>query len=728
MSAPSSPAKSPESAPSAIAESTHAASAGNPLLIGKGLPPFEAITPEHVVPGIEQLIATLSQSLTELEDRIRSSEAATWDAVVEPLSAITERLSWSWGIIGHLMGVKNSPELRSAYETVQPSLVQFASQISQSQAVYDGLKRIKAGTEWGELDDAQKRIVEAALRDAELSGVGLTGEPKAKFNEIQQSLAELSTQFSNHVLDATKAFSLTLTDSAEVAGLPESLLSLTAQAARAAGDESATVESGPWRITLDMPSYAPFLRHSQRRDLREQLYRASITRASAGELDNKPLIEKILKLRKQQAALLGFENYAALSLARKMAPSVTAVEALMEELRAASHEAAKKELAEIQAFAAGQNAPEAHDLKQWDLPYWTERLRESKFDLNDEALRPYFPLPRVLEGLFSLAERLFGITIAAADGAAPVWHEDVRYFQVSDAETKDAIAHFYLDPFSRPAEKRGGAWMDECIVRAKVRDDSGDSVRLPVAYLVCNQSPPVDGKPSLMTFREVETLFHEFGHGLQHMLTQVDYAGAAGINNVEWDAVELPSQFMENWCYDRDTLFGMAKHYETGEPLPEAEYQKLLAARHFMTGNAILRQVNFGWVDIALHSQYDPDAQGAGGESVWDVRDRIAKDTTLIAPLPEDAFLCSFGHIFAGGYAAGYYSYFWAEVLSADAFSAFEEAGLEDAAEVTTIGRRFRDTVLALGGSRHPMEVFKAFRGREPSTQALLRHRGLVAA
>ena len=705
---------------SAVSSPVKPESATNPLLIGKGLPPFESIQPEHVVPGIETLIKALTQALSRLEETVSSSESVTWESLVEPLTAITEKLSWSWGIIGHLMGVKNSAALRKAYESVQPSLVQFANRISQSQAIYSGLKKLKSSDGWGALDKAQKRIIEAALRDAELSGVGLTGEAREQFNEIQQKLAERSTQFSNHVLDATKAFSMTLTEKTEVDGLPESLLSLSAQAARADGEASATVDAGPWRITLDMPSYMPFLRHAKRRDLREKLYRAFITRASSGDLDNKPLIEQILALRKEQSNLLGFENYAELSLARKMAPSVSAVEDLMEELRSASYDAAKRELEEIQTFAAEQNASEAADLKQWDLPFWMERMRETKFDLNEEALRPYFPLPNVLSGLFNLAERLFGITISTADGKAPVWHEDVRYFKVSDADTGEGIAHFYLDPFSRPAEKRGGAWMDECIVRAKERE----GVRLPVAYLVCNQSPPVDGKPSLMTFREVETLFHEFGHGLQHMLTQVDYAGAAGINNVEWDAVELPSQFMENWCYDRDTLFGMAKHYETGEPLPEAEYQKLLAARHFMTGNAILRQVNFGWVDIALHSQYVP----GGEESVWDVRDRIAKDTTLLTPLPEDAFLCSFGHIFAGGYAAGYYSYFWAEVLSADAFSAFEEVGLEDADKIQNIGRRFRDTVLALGGSQHPMDVFKAFRGREPSTKALLRHRGLVAA
>jgi oligopeptidase A len=645
----------------------------------------------------------------------------TWQTVVEPLSKIKERLGWSWGIIGHLMGVKNSPELRTAYESVQPALVQFSNEIGQSKAIYNALKQFQSGPESKSLVPAQQRIIESAIRDAKLSGVGLEGARKEKFNQIQQSLAELSTQFSNHVLDATKAFSLTLSQPEEVAGLPPSLLSLAAQAARDDG-QAATAAAGPWRITLDVPSYVPFLRHSQRRDLREQLYRASITKASSGELDNTPLIEKILDLRQQQAELLGFSNYAELSLARKMAPSVAAVEDLMEELRSASYEAAQAEIKAIEKFAQSQD-DSFTELKQWDVPFWMERMREQQFDLNDEALRPYFSLPNVLEGLFGLAERLFSITITAADGEAPIWHEDVRYFRVSDHTTDTTIAHFYLDPYSRPAEKRGGAWMDECIVRAKVSEGDRTQIRLPVAYLVCNQSPPVDNKPSLMTFREVETLFHEFGHGLQHMLTSVDYADAAGINNVEWDAVELPSQFMENWCYERDTLFGMAQHYETGEALPETDYQKLLAARHFMTGNAILRQVNFGWVDMALHAEYRSD----GDESVWDVRDRIAQKTTVMPPLPEDAALCSFGHIFSGGYAAGYYSYFWAEVLSADAFSAFEEAGLDKKAEVSIIGRRFRDTVLSLGGSRHPMEVFKSFRGREPSTKALLRHRGLAA-
>ncbi|ALF52085.1 peptidase M3 [Nostoc piscinale CENA21] len=689
----------------------------NPLLKGTGLPPFTEIQAEQVIPAFQQLLKELDEELATLE----ANAQPTWSGLVEPLEKLTERLTWSWGIVSHLMGVKNSPQLREAYETVQPEVVQFSNKLGQSQVIYNAFKQFRASDTWATLEPAQQRIIETAIRDAELSGVGLSGEARDRFNAIQMELAELSTKFSNHVLDATKAFSLNLITKAEVDGLPQSSLSLAAQAARAAGEENATPENGPWRITLDFPSYGPFMQHSTRRDLREQLYKAYVTRASSGELDNNPLIARILELRQELANLLGYKNFAELSLASKMAPNVAAVEALLEELRSASYDAAVKELAELKAFAATKGAAEAQDLKHWDISFWAERQREAKFSFTTEELRPYFPLPQVLDGLFGLVKRLFGVTVTPADGQAPVWHEDVRYFQIAD-ETGKPIAYFYLDPYSRPAEKRGGAWMDVCINRSKINDNGATSVRLPVAYLVCNQTPPVDGKPSLMTFYEVETLFHEFGHGLHHMLTQVDYSSAAGVNNVEWDAVELPSQFMENWCYERPTLFGMAKHYETGEPLPEHYYQKLLAARNYMSGSATLRQIHFSTVDIELHDRYLP----GGDETPAQVRQRIAKTTTVLPPLPEDSFLCAFGHIFEGGYAAGYYSYKWAEVLSADAFAAFEEAGLDDEAAVQATGRRYRDTVLALGGSQHPMEIFKAFRGREPSTVSLLRHNGLL--
>ncbi|MDZ8082919.1 MAG: M3 family metallopeptidase [Nostoc sp. DcaGUA01] len=690
----------------------------NPLLQGTGLPPFAEIKPERVVPAFKQLVAELDQQLTALEANVEP----TWEGLVEPLEKLTERLTWSWGAVNHLMGVKNSPELREAHETIQPQVVQFINKLGQSQPIYNAFKVLRASDSWATLEPAQQRIVEAAIRDAELSGVGLEGEARERFNVIQMELAELSTKFSNHVLDATKSFSLTLTTKAEIDGLPPSLVSLAAQAAREAGESSATPENGPWRITLDFPSYGPFMQHSTRRDLRQKLYKAYITRASSGDLDNNPLIKRIFELRQELADLLGFGSYAELSLASKMAPNVEAVEALLEELRQASYDAAVKDLEELQAFAAS-HGKEYQDLKHWDISFWAERQREAKFAFTAEELRPYFPLPQVLDGLFGLVKRLFGVTVTPADGQAPVWHEDVRYFQIAD-ETGSAIAYFYLDPYSRPAEKRGGAWMDVCINRAKITENGVTSIRLPVSYLICNQTPPIDGKPSLMTFYEVETLFHEFGHGLHHMLTKIDYAGAAGINNVEWDAVELPSQFMENWCYERLTLFGMAKHYETGEALPEHYYQKLLAARNYMSGTAMLRQLHFSCVDLELHHRYRSDSD----ETPADVRHRIAKTTTVLPPLPEDSMLCAFGHIFEGGYAAGYYSYKWAEVLSADAFAAFEEAGLENEEAIKATGRRYRDTVLALGGGKHPMQVFKTFRGREPSTIALLRHNGLVSA
>ncbi|GEA26672.1 oligopeptidase A [Microcystis aeruginosa NIES-4325] len=678
----------------------------NPLLAGQGLPAFDQIQPGLIVPGMTQLLQELARELTELEAQI----APTWEKLVEPLTRIEERLSWSWGIIGHLMGVKNSPELRQAYETVQPQVVEFISRLSQSKPIYEAFLSLRQGKSWTQLDEAQQRIVEASLRDAQLAGVGLAGEKKDRFNAIQLELAEITTKFSNNILDATKAFQLKLTTPEDIAGLPPSLLSLAAQTARAQRETNASTETGPWVITLDFPSYFPFMKYSDNRELREKLYKAYVSRADLGELDNNPLIDRILQLRQEQSHLLGYSTYAEVSLARKMANSVDEIEKLLDNLRQVSYEAAKQDLEALKTFAG------TDDLKHWDIAYWSEKQRQAKFNFSAEELRPYFPLPRVLEGIFSLAKRIFGVEIIAADGKAPIWHPDVRYFQIND-EIGEKIAYFYLDAYSRPAEKRGGAWMDVCIGRAK----TGTEVRLPVAYLICNQTPPVDGNPSLMTFEEVTTLFHEFGHGLQHMLTTVDYSGAAGINNVEWDAVELPSQFMENWCYDRPTLMSMAKHYETGETLPEHYYQKLLLAKNYMSGSAMLRQLHLSLVDLELHHRYQPN----GGETPKQVRQRLAATTTIIPPLPEDAFLCSFGHIFAGGYAAGYYSYKWAEVLSADAFAAFEEVGLDNEEAVKAIGRRFRDTVLAMGGSSHPMNVFKAFRGREPSTEPLLRHSGL---
>jgi oligopeptidase A len=469
-----------------------------------------------------------------------------------------------------------------------------------------------------------------------------------------------------------------------------------------------------------MPRYLPVLTHAENRNLRETVYRAQVSRASSGELDNTPLIEEILDLRTHQAARLGYKNWAERSLASKMADNVEAVERLLEELRVAALPVAEQEMDELRDCARRHGATEADDFSPWDVSYWAEKLRQERFNLNQEALRPWFPLPQVLDGLFHLCERLFSIKIEAADGEAPIWHPDVRFFRVNDQEGHP-LAAFYLDPFSRPASKRGGAWMDECLNRS--RNPEGELTH-PVAYLICNQTPPSGEIPSLMSFEEVETLFHEFGHGLQHMLTTVEHPQAAGINNVEWDAVELPSQFMENWCLDRQTLMGMARHWETGEPLPEEDYNKLRNSRTFMQGCGTLRQVHFALTDLRLHSSWTTEL----GQSPDAFRRKIADSTTVLPPIPEDRFLCAFGHIFAGGYSAGYYSYKWAEVLSADAFAAFEEVGLDQEENVQATGQRFRDTVLSLGGSQRPADIYKSFRGRTASTDALIRHTGLAAS
>ncbi len=746
-----------------------------PLLAGEGLPAFEAITAAQVEEQIPALLSRLNAALDAqealLEQALAPGRRLEWAEVMDPLQRLGEQLRWSWGVVGHLNGVCNSPELRLAHASQQAAVVQFGSRAGQSQLIYRALQTLERQHQEagpgspGHLDPTQERILAAELRDMQLRGVGLEADVQAAFNQASQELAELSTRFSNQVLDATNGWTLTLGDPAETEGLPPSLKDQLAQAARSAGlraadGSEASSEAGPWLLGLDMPRYAPVLKYSRNRALREQLYRAHVSRASGqgqagddradatpseptGALNNWPLIERILTLRGEQAHRLGFANWAEVSLAAKMADSVASVEALLEELRAAAYPVAQAELEQLRQCAGRHGAPEAGDLQPWDVSYWAEVLRQESFSLDSEALRPYFPLPAVLDGLFALCGRLFGIRIEAADGQAPIWHPDVRFFRVLEATGEAAsaadqapgpgapqapsagagqpIAAFYLDPYSRPGSKRGGAWMDECLGRSLGPD--GTPV-LPVAYLVCNQSPPVGATPSLMTFEEVETLFHEFGHGLQHMLTTVERPQAAGINNVEWDAVELPSQFMENWCYDRATLLGMARHWQSGEPLPEAEFAKLQAARTFMGGAATLRQVHLALTDLRLHSEWSPDC----GETPEQLRRRIASGTTVLAPIDADAFLCSFGHIFAGGYAAGYYAYKWAEVLSADAFSAFEDGGLDNEALVQATGRRFRATVLSLGGSRSPAEVFEAFRGRQPSSEALIRHSGLVAA
>ncbi|CAL5226728.1 g9581 [Coccomyxa viridis] len=688
----------------------------NPLLADSPFPLFDEVKAEHVVPGITQLLDELNAELDELEKKVEP----TWHGLVEPVERLTDRLSLAWGTVSHLKAVKDSEALRKAVEETQPLQVKFGLRLSQSRPLYEGFRALREGAEWDRLSEARKRIVESELRDFVLGGVALEGEKKDRFNEIKQELSQISTKFSNNLLDATKAFKKLITEKQDVDGLPESALALAAQQAKTDGHEDAAAEEGPWLFTLDFPSFQPVLSHAKNRPLREELYRAFITRASSGETDNTPLIEKTLVLRQEQAELLGYPNYAEVSLASKMA-TLEKAEGLLEQLRGASHDAAVKDMEELKKFAS-ENGFEG-ELRHWDVGFWAERLREAKYSISDEQLRPYFALPNVLNGLFQLVEELFGVTIERSDNSH-TWHPDVQFYSLKKEGKQKA--YFYLDPYSRPAEKRGGAWMDEVVGQSRLLAPAGESVRLPVGHMVCNQTPPVGDKPSLMTFREVETLFHEAGHCLQHMLTEQDEGLVSGIRGIEWDAVELPSQFMENWCYNRDTLNSFARHYETGEPLPEDLYQKLVAARTYRSGSMMLRQLHFSELDLVLHSQYKPRQ----GSTVFDseVVKRVEERTTILKPLPEDRFLCGFSHIFAGGYAAGYFSYKWAEVLSADAFSAFEEVGLDNKSAVKETGRRFRDTVLALGGGRAPALVFKDFRGRDPSTEALLRHNDLLPA
>ncbi|KAF9609655.1 hypothetical protein IFM89_017834 [Coptis chinensis] len=640
----------------------------NPLLQDFTFPPFDTVEAKHVRPGIRALLKKLESDLVELEKTVEP----TWPKLVDPLEKIVDRLQVVWGIVHHLKGVKDSDELRSAIEEVQPEKVKFDLRLGQSKPIYNAFKAIQESSSWDTLNDACKRIVEGQVKEAVLSGVSLEDDKRESFNKIQQ------------------------------------------------GHENATAENGPWIITLDAPSFLPVMQHALNRSLREEVYRAYVTRASSGDLDNTPIINQILKLRLEKAKLLGYDNFAEVSMVTKMA-TVDKAKELLEKLRSASWNPAVQDMENLKKFSKDQNAVEANDLNHWDISFWSERLRESKYDINQEELRPFFSLPKVMDGLFNLAKTLFEIDIEPADGLAPVWNKDVRFYCVKDS-LGSPIAYFYFDPYSRPSEKRGGAWMDEVVGRSRVLAPNGTSARLPVAHMVCNQSPPVGDKPSLMTFLEVETVFHEFGHTLQHMLTKEDEGLVAGIRGVEWDAVELPSQFMENWCYQRDTLMSIAKHYETGETLPEEIYLKLLAARTFRAGSSSLRQLRFASLDLELHTKYVP----GGSDSIYDVDQRVSQKTQVLPPLPEDRYLCGFSHIFAGGYAAGYYSYKWAEVLSADAFSAFEDAGLNNDKAVKETGKRFRETVLALGGGKPPLEVFVEFRGREPSPEALLRHNGLL--
>ncbi len=686
----------------------------NPFLQFEQLPQYDKLTPEHARSAIEQAIREAEEAVEKLEHQA----TPTWDGCMAPQIALVEPLQYAWGILSHMHNAMNTPEWRSVHDALQPHVVSFFSALGQNPSLFRHMSDLRNSPEWEKLDMPRKRLLESSLREAIHAGANCPPEQQTELTSLRERNASDSSRFTNHVLDATKSVVLTLQTAPDIEGLPPSLLQAASETAIRNGATGSTPEDGPWMITLEMTLYLPFMQYSHRRDLRETLHRAACTRASSGQHDNTPLLSAILQRRKRIAHILGYGSYAELALSARMAPDVAAVEHLTERIREAAYPAALSEHATLEQFARknGQTTP----LAAWDIAYWAEQLRKQCFSFNDEELRPYLSLPRVLDALFQIANRLFGIVIAPADGLAPVWHPDVRLFTVSESDGT-LLAHLYLDPYSRPETKRGGAWMDLVLSRQRRSDGS---IRLPAALMVCNQSRPTANRPSLMTLMEATTLFHEFGHALQHILTTVELAPVAGIQNVEWDAVELPSQFMENWFFHRPLLQAMARHIDTDAPLPADKIEQILASRWFRAGSNALRQIFFGKLDLALHHDYDPD----GPLTPNDLKSQLAPRYTILPLLPEDRFLCSFSHIFAGGYAAGYYSYKWAEVLAADAFAAFEEVGLDHPGPLTETGRRFRDTVLAAGGSQHPMEVFRAFRGRDPDPDALLRQSGLLTS
>ena len=689
----------------------------NTLLKNNGLPQFSTFSASEVVPGISNIIEHLEVDFKKLEQDIEGTLDTDhlYQLAVDDLNLIQYPLSYGWGLVTHLHSVKDNKELRSAYEKMLPKIIEINTKISQSQILYQALIKLKDSNK---LNSVQQRIVDSSCHSMFLNGIGLEEEDKKEFNSNKIKLGELSTKFSNNVLDSVKEYELYLTDNEDMKKLPLSALELYSSQAKVKYPES-TPESGPWKITLDAPSFLPFMLHHPSSKLREKIYKAYISKASFGDNDNLPLIDKILKLKNEKACILKFKNHAEFSLSSKMASSVTEIEDLLNMLADKAKPYALADYEKMKMFA-NELSGKCVDINLWDIPYWSERLKETELQFKEEELKPYLPLNQVLNGLFKIADDLFNIKIVEIDcieEQIDVWEENVKFFKIYDNSNDEYIASFYLDPYSRPGEKKGGAWMNGCLDKSKYLD------KKPVAYLICNGSPPIkkdDGtiKPSLMTFREVETLFHEFGHGLQHMLTEVDDLDAAGINNIEWDAVELPSQFMENWCYHYPTVMSFAKHYQSGDIMPKEYFDKIVKQKTFMTANGILRQVYFSILDLQLH--HDKDIT-----DVLKTQKDIADKYLIHSILDEDKFICSFSHIFAGGYSAGYYSYKWAEIMSSDAFGAFEEINLEDKDKIRELGMKFRKTVLAKGGGEHPAEVFKQFRGRNPKPDALLRHNGL---
>ena len=677
----------------------------NPLVELTGLPPFSHIRPEHAEPAVDTLLAECRATVHRL---LEENSTYSWDNLVQPLEDVEDKLDRAWSPVSHMNSVVNSEDLRQAYNACLPKLSDYATEMGQNERLFQAFRQIADSGEYPQLDTAQQKVIDNALRDFRLSGVALPPEQRERYRAIMQELSSLTAKFEENLLDATHGWKLNLTDASRLAGLPESAVDLARQTAEREGLEG-------WVFNLEFPSYYPVLTYADDRELRRELYTAYVTRASdegpnAGQWDNGPVMEQILALRHEAAQLLGFNNYAVKSIATKMEQSSDKVLQFLNDLAERALPAARAELDEVREFARAQHGMDT--LEAWDVAYYSEKLRQHTYAISQEELKPWFPVTRVIPGMFAVVNRLYGLDINEVEGVE-TWHEDVRFFEIRDTDGR-LRGRFYLDLYARP-HKRGGAWMDECISRRITRD----GLQTPVAYLTCNFTPPVGEKPALLTHDEVITLFHEFGHGLHHMLTQVDYAGVSGISGVAWDAVELPSQFMENWCWEREALDLIASHYETGDKLPGELYERMLAAKNFQSAMMMVRQLEFSIFDFRLHKEYDPARGGRIYELLQEVREQVA----VLQPPSFNRFPHSFSHIFAGGYAAGYYSYKWAEVLSADAFSAFEESGIFDRGT----GVRFLTSILEQGGSREPMELFVEFRGREPSIDALLRHSGLAA-
>ncbi|GKW12843.1 oligopeptidase A [Pectobacterium sp. IFB5596] len=676
----------------------------NPLLTSFTLPPFSSIKTEDIVPAVKD---ALDECRKTVERVVAQAGPFTWDNLCQTLADSDDRLSRIFSPISHLNAVKNSPELRGAYEQCLPLLSEHSTWVGQHAGLYQAYRSLRDGEHYTTLSVAQKKSVDNALRDFELSGIGLSPEKQKRYGEISARLSELGSQYSNNVLDATMGWSKLITDVTELDGMPESALA-------AAKAQAEAKEQEGWLLTLDIPSYLPVMTYCTNQALREEMYCAFGTRASdqgpnAGKWDNSEIMAEALALRHELAQLLGFDSYAHKSLATKMAENPQQVLDFLTDLAKRARPQAEEELAQLRAFAKEHYGVD--ELQAWDITYYSEQQKQHLYSISDEQLRPYFPENRAVNGLFEVVKRIYGIT-AKERKDVDVWHPDVRFFDLFD-ESGELRGSFYLDLYARE-HKRGGAWMDDCA--GKLRKGNGE-LQKPVAYLVCNFNRPVNGKPALFTHDEVTTLFHEFGHGLHHMLTQIDTAGVAGINGVPWDAVELPSQFMENWCWEPEALAFISGHHETGEPLPQELLDKMLAAKNYQAALFILRQLEFGLFDFRLHAEFDP-AKGA------QILPTLAEIKAQVAVVPSPSwgrFPHAFSHIFAGGYAAGYYSYLWADVLAADAYSRFEQEGIFN----RETGQSFLDNILTRGGSEEPMELFKRFRGREPQLDAMLAHYGI---